>query len=329
MSKFNSLYKKIIAEAVQSADTKLCSEKLSIDILDHEKDRQVRLVPCFKLKLNRSDRIADKNFKVTDLFFNRRDNVFQSPVYLASPVDRYNEGSCMKVQIDIDKLSEKLKSFLRSDDIDALKQTLRYWTIADKNDYDAIAEKLFIPLAHLLLEEYNSNEDFHSVVHSGIDRILDLNFELDQKARAKKEAEEEFEKNLERKSEAKPEFVEEDDEDGEEELKFSHWFRGKGGMKYQLVGARITAHPEDESFDYEYGSAHGVRYDYSIFIDDLVWLYKDPDGNSGEVNDNEAEEKIGLRKNDLFKKYIEDWYIDNTSKGKDMRTGYSEWGNLS
>lgn len=324
MSKFNSFYKKIIAEAVQSADTKLYSKRLSIDILDHEKDRQVRLVPCFKLKLNRSDRIADKTFKVTDLFFSR-DYRFQAPVYLASPVDRDNEGGYVKVvQIDIDKLSEKLKSFLRSEDIDALKQALRYWTIADKEAYDAIADRLFSQLAQLILEEYNSNEDFYSVVNSGIDRILDLNFEFDQRAKAKKEAEEELEKSLERKSEAEPEFVEEDDEDGEEELKFSHWFRGKGGMKYQLVGAKITAHAEDDSFDYEYGSAHGVKYEYSINIDDLVWLYKDPDGNSGEVNDNEAEEKIGLRKNDLFKKYIEDWYMSHTSKGKDMRTGYRE-----
>lgn len=326
MSKFNRLYKKIIAEAVQSADIKLCSEKLSIDILDHEKNRQVRLVPCFKLKLNCSDRIADKNFKVTDIFFSRTPNVFQSPVYLAAPVDRYNEASCaVKVQVDIDKLSEKLKSFLRSEDIDALNQTLRYWTIADKNDYEAIADKLFGQLAQLILEEYNSNEDFYSVVHSGIGRVLDLTLASDQKARAKKEAEEEFERSLERDSEAEPEFVEEDDEDGEEELKFSHWFRGKGGMKYQLVGARITAHAEDESFDYEYGSAHGVRYDYSVYIDDLIWLYKDADGNSGEVNDNEAEEKIGLRKNDLFKKYIEDWYLGSTSKGQNMRTGYDEW----
>lgn len=61
MSKFDSVYNNIkralISEVVSSEIMKInCGRPfLDISILDHEKDRQVRISPCFTVKLNSSD----------------------------------------------------------------------------------------------------------------------------------------------------------------------------------------------------------------------------------------------------------------------------------
>lgn len=267
-----------------------------------------------------------RNWKVVDISFPvpvKAEYPNSSIVYLASPVDRFNEsGKRVKLTIDINELSDQLKSFLRAEEFEEFGKSLDYWRIKDGELFKSLASKVFNDLGKLVNAEYQNNEAFSSMLNQKLDGSIDSIVKYRDEEADRQKEEEQLEKDLSRPSEEEPEFVSQDDN----KISFVHWFRGKNNQRYKLTGAKFDAHVEDASFDYEYGSAHGVKHDYSIEIDDITWYYVDPDGKEGEVSDDDTEKEIGFKKfNNKFKNYIIDWFTRNTNLGSDMRTDYVEW----